>query len=53
MAKMVQEQGECDSKQFCCGALCVWHTPVQRCTGMALQRTQWRERDVAMGAEAA
>ena len=26
---------------------------VQRCTGMALQRSQWREREVAMGAEAA
>ena len=26
---------------------------VQRCTGMALQRSQWRERQVAMGAQAA
>ena len=36
------------------------HTPVdavaiavQRYTGMALQRSQWREREVAMGVEAA
>ena len=26
---------------------------VQRCTGMALQKSQWRERQVAMGAQAA
>ena len=26
---------------------------VQRCTGMALQKTQWMERDVAMGSRAA
>ena len=26
---------------------------VQRCTGMALQRSQWMEWDVAMGARAA
>ena len=26
---------------------------VQRCTGMALQKSQWRERQVALGAAAA
>ena len=29
------------------------YVAVQRCTGMALQKSQWRERQVAMGAQAA
>ena len=31
----------------------VGRVAVQRCTGMALQKSQWRERQVAMGAQAA